>query len=152
MYCTPWLVKSDNLEVRETALKKIMSIRSGEPAKKRLKKITPINTEATHWSELISLSQSGICEPAITEHIPDQVLQEALLNGSKVELPDLPSHSQSVEQAVKLTSEASHTVYGLEARQNHIIARTVSRQMRPSFASKGSYTEHYDGLLISRPT
>ena len=120
-------MKSDNSKVREAALKKIMSIRSEEQAKK---------PEAIHWLELISLSQSGIWEPDLTENISDQALQEALLNGSKLVLPDLPSHSQSVERAVKLRSVAAHTLYGLEeARQNHIIAKAVSREMRPAFAS-----------------
>jgi hypothetical protein len=61
------MMKSDDLEVREAALKKILSIRSGKPAKKRLKMMTAINIEATHWSELTNLSQSVISEPALTE-------------------------------------------------------------------------------------
>ena len=69
-----------------------------------------INIDATHWSALVNLSQSGICEPALTEDFSDQELQEALLNGNKLELLDLPSHSQSIERAVKLTCEVSHTV------------------------------------------
>ena len=89
----------------KTALKKILSVRCGQPAKKRLKKITAINSEATHWSRLISLSESGICELALTENFSDQELQDALLNGTKLDLPELPSHSQSVERAVKLTSD-----------------------------------------------
>ena len=102
------MLKSDDLKVQKTALKKILSVRCEQPAKKRLKKITAINTEATHWSQLISLSESSICEPALTEDFSDQELQDALLNDTKLDLPELPSHSQSVERAVKLTSEASH--------------------------------------------
>ena len=88
----------------KTAHKKILSVICEQPAKKRLKKITAINTEATHWSQLISHSESGICEPALTEDFSDQELQDALLNDTKLYLPVLPSHSQSVERAVKLTS------------------------------------------------
>ncbi|KAK6168779.1 hypothetical protein SNE40_019961 [Patella caerulea] len=131
------MVKSDELDICETGIKKILSIRKGKMVKKRLKKITAINTEATHWSELIKLSQPGICEPALTEHLSDEQLQESLLHGDKLELIELPSHSQSVERAVKLTSEASGTVYGLDSRHKHIQAKVLSCQMRPSFASKG---------------
>ena len=90
------MMKSNDLEVRGAALKKILYIRSGKPAKMRLKKITTINIEATHWSELTNLSQSGICEPALTEHSSDQAIQDVMLNGRKLELPDQPSQSQSV--------------------------------------------------------
>ena len=96
------MLKSDDLEVLKTVHKEILSVRCEQPAKKRLKKITAINTEATHWSQLISLSESGICEPALTEDSPDQELGDALLNDTKLDLPELPSlsQSQSVERAV----------------------------------------------------
>ena len=144
------MMKSDELGVREAALKKILSIRSEEkPAKKRLKKITAIDFKATHWSKLINLSESGIAEPALmSEGFTNQNLEDALMNGTKLELPDLPSHSQSVERAVKLTSEAAHFVYGLESRHRHILVKVQSRHMRPSFASKGAYSEGYDNLGI----
>ena len=49
-------------------------------------------------------------------------LQESLLNGTKLDLPDLPLHSQAIGQAVKLTTETSQTVYGFEARHQQITA------------------------------
>ena len=52
----------------------------------------------------------------MTEDFSESELREALLNGTKLDLPDLPSHYQAMEQAVKLTTEASQTVYGFEAR------------------------------------
>ena len=121
-------------------------LRSAQQPKQRLNKITKINTEAAHWSELIDLSQRGICEPSLTDEFTKQVLQDALLYRNKLDLPDLPSHSQSVERAVKLTSEASHMVYGLESRHKHILARQMSRSLRPSFASKGSYNANFDEM------
>jgi hypothetical protein len=103
-----------------------------------------INYEATHWSELIDLSQNGICEPALTENLSDDELKEALITEIKLDLPDLPAHSQSVERAVKMVSEASHIVYGLEARHRHIVALAKCRQIRPHFVSKGSYSANYN--------
>ena len=52
------LKSEDDLEIWKTALQKILSVRCEQLAKKRLKKITAINTEATQWSQLISLSGS----------------------------------------------------------------------------------------------
>ena len=140
------MIKSEELEVREIAIKKILDIWKQEPPKKSMKKIPTINFLAEHWTDIIDLTQLGICEPALTEELTEEDLQEALRSGKKIDLPDLPCHSQSVERAVKLTSEASHKVYGQEARHRHILAKVTSMKMRPSFESKGQYMEEYDIL------
>lgn len=114
-----------------------------EANQKEAKKIPKINFDATHWSQLIDLSQNGICEPGFTEEFLDNEL-ESSKSGIKLELPDLPSHSQSVERAVKLTTSASQSVYGIEARHRHIITKVLCHEMRPSFASKGSYVEQFN--------
>lgn len=87
------MINSDGLDVREEAIKKILSIRDSGPPQKRLKKITAINFAATHWSNLIDLSQTGVCEPALTECFTNEELEK-------------------VERVVKLTTEASQVVYG----------------------------------------
>ena len=82
----------------------------------------------------------------MTEDYSESELREMLLNGTKLDLPDLPSHSQAVEWAVKLTTEASQTVYGFEARHQHITAKVLSQKLRMAFLSKGSYMEQYDSI------
>ena len=67
-------------------------------------------------------------------------LRESLLNGTKLDLPD----SQAMEWAVKLIKEASQTVYGFEARHQHITAKVLSQKLRTAFMSKGSYREQFD--------
>ena len=63
------MLKSDDLKSDKLLSKKIniLAVRCEQPAKKRLKQITAINIKATNWSQLISLSESGICEPALKE-------------------------------------------------------------------------------------
>ena len=141
------MLMSDDLDIRETALKKILLIRKGKSPVKRLKKITQINPDAGHWSQLIDLDQHGVCEPGMCAHFSDEELQNSLLTGVKLELPILPSHSQSVERCVKLVSDASHQVYGLEARHRHINATVLSRKVRPTFESKSSYVQVFDDIL-----
>ena len=58
-----------------------------------------------------------------------------------------PSHSQSVERAVKLVSEASQCVYGQARRHQHILGKVKSRKLRKSFSSKGYYEENYEEIL-----
>ena len=72
-------------------------------------------------------------------------LRESLLNGTKLDLPDLPSHSQAMERTVKLTTEASQTVYGFEARHQHI-AKVLSQKLRTAFLSKGFYMVQFDSI------
>ena len=73
-------------------------------------------------------------------------LRESLLNGTKLDLPDLPSHSQAMERAAKLTTEASQTVYGFEARHQHITAKVWSQKLRTAFLSKGPHREQFDSM------
>jgi hypothetical protein len=53
--------------------------------------------------------------------------------------PEFPLHSQSVERAVKLTSEASKTSYIWEKKHKYIVAKIESRYRRPEFRSKQGY-------------
>ena len=69
-----------------------------------------------------------------------------MLNGTKLDLPDLPSHSQAMEQAVKLTMGASLTVYGFEARHQQLTAKVLSQKLRMAFLSQGSYKEQFDSI------
>ena len=105
-----------------------------------------INFKAVHWTDLIDLSVDGVCEPPLTRNFSDNELQNSLLTGEKINLPDFPSHSQGVERAVKLVTEASQSVYGFEARHEHILAKVSCQQLRPVFSSKSSYMELFDSI------
>ena len=105
-----------------------------------------INFKAVHWTDLIDLSVNGVCKPPLTQDFSDNELQNSLLTGEKINLPDFPSHSQGVERAVKLVTEASQSVYGFEARHQYILAKVLCQQLRPAFSSKGSYMELFDSI------
>lgn len=68
---------------------------------------------------MVRINQNGICEPVTTEKLLENEIQAYLINNTKLDLPDFPSHSQSVEREVKLISDASHIVYRFEERQTH---------------------------------
>ena len=111
-----------------------------------LKRIPTINFNAIHWTQLIDLTLRGIFEPPLTKDFSESELRESWLNGTKLDLPDLPSYSQTMESVVKLTTEASQTVYGFEARHQHIRAKVLSQKLRTAFLSKGSYREKFDSI------
>lgn len=133
-------------EVRARALNKIISIRkSGSPA--RINKIMDKNFEAENYWELIDIESPSIAEAGCTLKFSDVELHDMVQNQRKPDLAVFPCHSQSVEWAVKLVSEASACVYGQERRHQHICGKILSRTLRKSFASKGSYEENYDDCL-----
>ena len=80
------------------------------------------------------------------EDFSESELRESLLNGTKLDLPDLSSHYQAMERAVKLTTKASQTVYGFEARHQHITAKVLSPKLRTAFLSQGSYRGQFDSI------
>lgn len=117
--------------------------------RRKLRKTIPlINWEANHWGDLLGdLDPSTLTEPPITRKITDETVDEFLINGNRVCLKQLPSHSQSVERSVKLVSEASKSCYGQENRHKSILVKILSRKHRPNFMSKGHYTQTYDSFL-----
>ena len=56
------------------------------------------NDQLSSWTDLIDLSVNGVCEPPLTLDFSDDELQNSLLTGEKINLPDFPSHSQGVER------------------------------------------------------
>ncbi len=144
------LVCSQDFQIRDLGLEAIQRIRSEgrtfalEPAKK----IPTINFDASCWSELIDLKDVSVLrEPALTSDLTDNEIALHRANRTKLQLPNLPIHSQSVERSVKLVTEASENFVGYESRHRAILTKVLSRKCRPSFESKGKYEESYSDLF-----
>jgi hypothetical protein len=122
---------------REIAVDKILEIRS-RPRPQLIPTSKPdINFDAEDWSTLIDVSSLDCHEPPCVRNLSNAELESmrAVLH----QPPKFPLHSQSVERAVKLTSEASTTSYIWQKRHNYIIAKNKSRAERPEFRSKKDY-------------
>ena len=70
-------------------------------------------------------------EPPLSKDISTEDLMLYHANNGLLMLPDLPSHSQSIERGVKLVTEASHSYYGFDNRHRSIMAKITRRKMRP---------------------
>ena len=105
-----------------------------------------INFNATHWTKLIDLTLCSVFEQPMMKEFSESELRESLLNGTKLDLPDLPSHSQAMERVVKLTTEASQTVYGFDTRYQHITVKVLSQKLRTAFLFKSSHWEQFDSV------
>ena len=78
-------------------------------------------------------------EPPTTIFVSINELKQAIQTGNKLSLTDLPNNSQSVERAVKLTSEASKKVYGRVKRHNFILTKNQSRAENKRNVKKSEY-------------
>ena len=116
------------------AVDKILEIRSGPERELIPTRLPKINFEAKDWSELVDISTIQCHVPPCVTHLTNEEL-ESLISVCEF-TPVFPLHAQSVERAVKLTSEASKRSYIWEKRHQFIVATNKSRAERPHFRSK----------------
>ena len=141
------MIASDDSVIRKKAIDRILKMRRDsltqeQPRLSENKKIPAINFEAEEWSALVDLDKiKGNFEPPLTQDLSDSVLEEAFDDSLPLQFPSLPAHSQTVERAVKLVSEASQLRYGTEGRHLYCLTKVSARKEHPSFESKRSYSE-----------
>ncbi len=141
------MILSNNTEIRSKGWDIILALREFKKTNetKTEKKIPTINWEADNWSSLIHFSDlSSIREPVGTLQYSEDQIKEFLNNKAMARITEFPAHSQSVERAVKMVTEASTLVYGYDNRHATILTKIISRKLRPNFSSKGYYNENYD--------
>jgi hypothetical protein len=131
------LIASSEKEHRRIGVRKVLELRAGPTLPLTPASVPSINFEARNWCELIDVSSLQCHQPPCVSMISDAELEDMI--EEELEPPSFPLHSQSVERAVKLTSEASTTSYIWEKRHNSIVAKNKSRAERPEFRTKQDY-------------
>jgi hypothetical protein len=131
------LLYSSNENHRHVAVGKIQQIRSTPDQVLTPTRIPKLNFEAEDWSQLVDVSSINCQQPPCVQKLSDDELEA--MKTEPASPPEFPLHSQSVERAVKLTSEASRTSYVWEKKHEYIVAKTESRSKRPEFRSKKGY-------------
>lgn len=102
--------------------------------------IPDIKIEATSWAKLVD-AKGLAYEPPVTQHLTEMELLATVQPFTRLDpsLYDFPIHSQSVERAVKLVSEASKHAYSMDKRHGIICGKQKSRKKRKRFPSKKDY-------------
>jgi hypothetical protein len=133
------LLYSDNQQHRELAVQKILQIRAAgrQDIAATEKKIPDLNFDADNWGEMVRIMSVNCQEPPCVTKISDEELVD--MSSTPAAPPCFPIHTQSVERAVKLTTEASRTSYVWEKRHEYIVAKNASRQAREKFKTKKEY-------------
>ena len=150
MLCS--MMESSSLAIRRKAMEIIHKAKANPPKKPRSKhlkgirslKLPTLDWSAFSWVDLIDWSKTKVHLPHIIECLTDEEVASTLWGG--VSFPAFPLHTQSVERAVKLVTEASSKVLGEERRHGFILTVMGARRARKPFASKGSYTANFADL------
>ena len=99
--------------------------------------VPKINFDATSYTQLIDLQRAGITEPPLTLDLSDT--QISAFKTTPFEVPNYPCHTQAVERAVRLVSQASSKVVGQKARDGYIRQRIRARKELKKFATKQDF-------------
>ena len=108
-----------------------------ENAKVRKFKVPKINFLAQSYTELIDWENTALSEPPLTLSKTNEEL--LAYKESPMVVPKYPCHTQAVERAVRLVSEASAAVVGQEARDGFIQQRMEARKILPNFETKKEF-------------
>lgn len=127
--------------MRELAARRILKAQmSPSSTTPRRFKLPPVNMDAPSYMDLIDW-QTEISEPQIMKHLLDQKITDFVEAGGEDELSflRLPCHTQVVERAVKVTTEASTSLCTEKARVGSIKAKLESRKILPKFETKRDF-------------
>ncbi|KAK0055677.1 hypothetical protein Bpfe_014952 [Biomphalaria pfeifferi] len=135
------MLTDEKSEIRELALRRIMKSRKQKRTSSVRSFCVPlINFEATSYIDMIDWQKTPITEPPIVMDIDvDTFLTMIREDTSRLDFARYPCHTQSVERHIKLVTEASQVVCGLEKRHGFIKARLESRLKMPKLDTKAQH-------------
>lgn len=88
--------------------------------------VPKINFKATSYPNLINWKKATFTEPPMTLDLSDEELRG--LVEKPLFVPPYPCHTQAVERAIKLVSEAAGSVVGADSRDGYIRQKIRSRK------------------------
>jgi len=134
---------ADNKQhIRELGLRRILKSREMIKGRSQVRefKIPILNFEADTYIDLIDWLSVEITEPPLTKSISDHDLKSMISDVSaEIDILKFPCHTQAVERCIKLVTEASAAVCGIESRDGFIRSRIESRRTLPKFETKRQY-------------
>ena len=147
------MLRSDEEEERSEAVKRTVQLR-GEGNEEmqvgnggvRPRRTPAINPHAEKLFELIDLSK-GLSEPLLTCPLAAAAVKQFV--SQPMEVPNRPSHTQSVERCVRLVTEAAAHVFGREKRDGRIRSQVVSRGLMNKNRTKRDLASHVLGRMFS---
>lgn len=130
--------------VRELGWRRIKNFRSAHRSlastSVRTFKIPKLEYDCNDYINLIQWQTVSVSEPPIIAlNVSDSELDDFIETKKLYQIFNYPLHTQSVERAIKVVSEASSQVCGHDSGEGFIHARLGSRERIPKFESKKDY-------------
>lgn len=137
------LVFSKDRDNRVVGVDAVLKIRKKGEVELKPTRTPKLNFEASSWASLINLDDAikRAHSPSCLRRFSDEMIFDQIRFPASYDdlFPNYPIHSQSVERAVKLTSEFAKRCYKIEDQRKFIISTVASRKMRPIFDNKSTY-------------
>ena len=134
------MITDERPTIRELAWRRIKKSRENKSSQKvREFKIPELKFDCNDYQDIISWQSINVTEPPATMAISDSELDNYISAKHLFEADKYPLHTQAVERAIKVVSEASSRVCGQTTREGFITARLASRERVSIFESKKDY-------------
>lgn len=104
--------------------------------------IPTFNFDATAYYDLIDWQNVSYSEPPITKRLSEEQLWQIVeepQSSAILHIKDYPCHTQAVERAIKLVTQASSTVCDKNRRDGVIRSTLESRNLMPKFETKKDF-------------
>lgn len=126
-------------EIREIAIERVLQARTKNINARNFELPETINFDADDYSNIIDWNKENITQPPILKDIG----KDDLLKIKEEPLNNIlfPCHSQGVERAVHLVTQASQDNIGYESRHKCILNVLESRKHMPEFNWKGQWPQ-----------
>ena len=131
------MVADDEQPVREEAVRLIRSARQRQTEEVRRFDLPRLCFSAVRYTDLIRWDTVCVTQPPLLRDLDDEELGGIVQ--APVVVPSYPVHTQAVERAVRVVTEACQKVQGEEARHGLITSILKHRKMLPSFNSKRDF-------------
>ena len=135
------MVHDESGFIRELGWRRIRKARNARANENNLRtfSVPKLNFNASDYTAMIDWFQTEIFEPPLTRNITDDELDTLIKNKGQKTFSTFLCHTQAVERTVKLVSEASTKVCGLEKRDGYIRTQIASRKLLPVFNTKRQF-------------
>jgi len=134
------MITDDSKTIRELGMRRVLKARSEKYGIRKFV-IPTLNFDAKNYIDLIDWQNADVTEPPLLEDISVDELEMLVASGETpvTDFLRYPCHTQAVERAVKLITEALASVCGEKARDGFIRVRLESRTIMPYFNTKEDY-------------
>lgn len=135
------MIHDTNAVIRKLGISRIIKARATGQTSLRQLKLPKLLVDAQEYHFMIDWQSSQLTEPPLTKRLSTEVLID--IQRGLAELPPLTSfynHTQAVERCIKMVTDASATVVGMDARDGLIRSKLEGRRLLPKFETKKDYT------------